>query len=79
MIRGMHHISLATGDLDRFVAFYRDLLGMTLDRISPIPSGWAPFENIVGLRNVAGQVAQFNLGKHEHGSVLLCRAQAATG
>lgn len=62
MIRAMHHISLATDDLDRFVAFYRDLLGFQLDRISAIPPGWEPFENIVGMRNVTGKVAQFNLG-----------------
>ena len=36
MIRGMHHISLATTDMDRFVRFYRDLLGVTLDRISEL-------------------------------------------
>jgi catechol 2,3-dioxygenase-like lactoylglutathione lyase family enzyme len=62
MIRGMHHISLATADLDRFVHFYRDLLGVQLDRISPLSPGWEPFETIVGLRNVTGKVAQFNLG-----------------
>jgi glyoxylase I family protein len=62
MIRGMHHISLATADLDRFVHFYRDLLGVTLDRISPLQPGWKPFETIVGMRETAGQVAQFNLG-----------------
>jgi catechol 2,3-dioxygenase-like lactoylglutathione lyase family enzyme len=62
MIRGVHHISLATVDLDKCVHFYRDLLGMTLDRVSPLAPGWEPFETIVGLRNVRGQVAQFNLG-----------------
>ena len=62
MIRGMHHISLATADLDRFVHFYRDLLGMTLDRVSPLQPGWEPFETIVGMRETAGKVAQFNLG-----------------
>jgi catechol 2,3-dioxygenase-like lactoylglutathione lyase family enzyme len=62
MIRGVHHISLSTIDLDKCVHFYRDLLGMTLDRISPLAPGWEPFETIVGLRNVTGQVAQFNLG-----------------
>jgi catechol 2,3-dioxygenase-like lactoylglutathione lyase family enzyme len=62
MIRGVHHISLATLDLDKCVYFYRDLLGMTLDRVSPLAPGWEPFETIVGLRNVTGQVAQFNLG-----------------
>jgi catechol 2,3-dioxygenase-like lactoylglutathione lyase family enzyme len=62
MIRGMHHISLATVDLDRFTHFYRDLLGVQLDRVSSIPAGFEPFENIVGMSPTAGQVAQFNLG-----------------
>jgi catechol 2,3-dioxygenase-like lactoylglutathione lyase family enzyme len=62
MIRGMHHVSLATTDLDRFVRFYRDVLGVKLDRISPLSPGFTAFETIVGLRNVSGQVAQFDLG-----------------
>ena len=62
MIRGMHHISLSTTDMDRFVRFYRDLLGVTLDRISQLPPGFEAFETVVGMRNVKGQVAQFNLG-----------------
>lgn len=62
MIRGVHHISLSTGDLDRCIHFYRDLLGMTLDRVSPLSPGFTAFETVVGLRNVTGQVAQFNLG-----------------
>lgn len=62
MIRGVHHISLSTADMDKCVHFYRDLLGMTLDRISPLSPGFEPFETVVGLRNVTGQVAQFNLG-----------------
>jgi catechol 2,3-dioxygenase-like lactoylglutathione lyase family enzyme len=62
MIRAMHHVSLATNDLERFVGFYRDLLGMKLEHISSIPTGWTPFENVVGMSNVTGRVAQFDLG-----------------
>jgi catechol 2,3-dioxygenase-like lactoylglutathione lyase family enzyme len=62
MIRGVHHISLSTTDMDRFVRFYRDLLGIKLDRISPLTPGWREFETVVGLTNVTGQVAQFDLG-----------------
>lgn len=29
-IRGLNHLTLAVGDLDRAIAFYRDLLGCTL-------------------------------------------------
>lgn len=62
MIRGLHHVSLSTTNMDKFVHFYRDLLGMTLDRISPLGPGFEVFETVVGLREVTGQVAQFNLG-----------------
>jgi catechol 2,3-dioxygenase-like lactoylglutathione lyase family enzyme len=62
VIRGVHHVSLSTVDLDRCVHFYRDLLGMTLDRVSPLPGGVTAFETVVGLQNVSGQIAQFNLG-----------------
>jgi glyoxylase I family protein len=62
MIRGVHHISLSTVDMARCVHFYRDLLGMSLDRISSLSPGFTAFETVVGLRNVTGQVAQFNLG-----------------
>jgi len=27
MIRGIHHTAISTGDLDRALKFYRDLLG----------------------------------------------------
>jgi catechol 2,3-dioxygenase-like lactoylglutathione lyase family enzyme len=56
MIRGMHHISLATTDMDRFVRFYRDLLGVALDRISPLPADFEPFETVVGMRKVRGRL-----------------------
>jgi len=62
MIRGVHHISLSTVDLDRCIHFYRDLLGMTLDRVSSLVPGFTSFETVVGLQHVSGQVAQFNLG-----------------
>jgi catechol 2,3-dioxygenase-like lactoylglutathione lyase family enzyme len=58
----MHHISLSTTDMDRCVHFYRDLLGVKLDRISELKPGVEAFETVVGLREVSGQVAQFNLG-----------------
>lgn len=34
-VRGLNHITLAVGDLDRSVCFYRDLLGFTLRSIWP--------------------------------------------
>ncbi len=32
MIRGINHITLATSDLDRSLAFYRDALGLSVDK-----------------------------------------------
>lgn len=37
--RGIHHVALATPDLDRTIAFYRDILGMSITPISPSPRG----------------------------------------
>lgn len=62
MIRGVHHVSLATADMDKCIHFYRDLLGMTLDRATPVGPGLKPFEVIVGLQNTQLQSAAFNLG-----------------
>jgi glyoxylase I family protein len=62
MIRGLHHVSLSTTNLERCIHFYRDLLGMTLDRVSPLAPGFQSFETVVGMREVSGHVAQLNLG-----------------
>src|SRR4051794_16500646 len=62
MIRGVHHVSLATADIDKCIHFYRDLLGMKLDRVTPAGPGLKPFEVIVGLNNTKLQSAAFNLG-----------------
>ena len=35
MIRGLNHLTLAVGDLDRSVSFYRDVLGLTLETLWP--------------------------------------------
>ena len=62
MIRGVHHISLSTIDMDRFVHFYRDLLGMSLYRLSPVSAGLEPFNAVVGMPYTKVQIAQFDLG-----------------
>jgi len=62
MIRGVHHVSLCTADMDKCIHFYRDLMGMTLDRATAAGPGLKPFEVIVGLNNTKLQSAAFNLG-----------------
>ena len=42
-ILGIHHVSLIVADTERSLAFYRDLLGLTLDRQRPelsFPGAW---------------------------------------
>jgi len=62
MIRGVHHISLATPDLDRLLHFYHELLGMELLGIYPLPTGEPCLEEIVGMKNLVGRTAVLNLG-----------------
>jgi catechol 2,3-dioxygenase-like lactoylglutathione lyase family enzyme len=62
MIRGVHHVSLATADIDKCIHFYRDLMGMKLDRATSVGPGLKAFEVIVGLQNTQLQSAAFNLG-----------------
>lgn len=51
MINGVHHVALSTADLDRLVAFYRDVLGFEV----VYEGGWKPgnrlIDGIVGLRD----------------------------
>jgi catechol 2,3-dioxygenase-like lactoylglutathione lyase family enzyme len=58
MIRGIHHISLATADLDRFIHFYRDLMGATVRGVFELKPGEnPPLERIVGMRDIEGRAA----------------------
>lgn len=48
MIRGIHHPSITTGDLDRALAFYRDLLGFK----EVFSFGWEAGTEMAGLAGV---------------------------
>ena len=39
MIKGIHHTALSTPDLDRMLAFYRDLLGLEVVTEFAWPAG----------------------------------------
>lgn len=61
MIRGIHHVSISTRDMDRIVAFYGDLLGCkrVVDRvISDDPD----FDKVVGLPDSQARVVFLQAG-----------------
>jgi len=51
MINGVHHISLATADMAKFLHFYRDLIGLTVLFEGDSPPGNTWFETVVGLKD----------------------------
>ena len=51
MIRGIHHVALATADIDRLVDFYRDVLGFEIVSRSGWDRGSAEIDAIVGLKD----------------------------
>jgi catechol 2,3-dioxygenase-like lactoylglutathione lyase family enzyme len=55
------HIALATPDLDRSVAFYRNLLGVETYRHANKVTG-ARFDEVTGIKDVRLRVAWFNTG-----------------
>jgi catechol 2,3-dioxygenase-like lactoylglutathione lyase family enzyme len=62
MINGVHHISLATTDLDRLIVFYRDLLGLSQRHISDLWENYEPFETVVGMKDARGRAASLRAG-----------------
>ena len=54
MIRGIHHVALNTANLERLVAFYRDVLGFT----EVVRSGWADNALIDEIVGVQGSTAK---------------------
>jgi catechol 2,3-dioxygenase-like lactoylglutathione lyase family enzyme len=62
MIRGLHHIGISTGDLERALAFYRDLLGLETVFEAGWPAGAEVFDNITGLSNSSAKVAMLRAG-----------------
>ena len=57
MIRGLHHTSITTGDRDRLVAFYRDLLGFEVVSQSEWAGGNAVADAIFDLKDSAVKMA----------------------
>jgi len=57
MIRGIHHVAISTSDLDRLVAFYRDVIGLTVLRQSEWSPGSELIDAIVGLDGSSARTA----------------------
>lgn len=58
-IRSIDHVNIVVEDLDRQLAFYRELLGFSLTRQVTISGDW--IENVVGLRDVEADVVYLSL------------------
>lgn len=61
MINGVHHVAMATGNIDRIVAFYTEHLGFDLI----MDTEWADrpaIDEIVGLKNSAAKQAMLKAG-----------------
>ena len=65
MINGVHHISLATNDLERMLRFYRDLLGLELREAWRVEESDATFQTIVGMKGAAFHAAWLRAGNVE--------------
>ena len=62
MIRGIHHTAVSTVDLERSLAFYRDLLGFETVLDWSWPEGTANMNRTHGLPETAGRVVLLQAG-----------------
>ena len=62
MIRGIHHLAVSTIDLERAVAFYRDLLGFELVTRFSWPKGSPAADRLLDLPDSAAQAALLSAG-----------------
>jgi catechol 2,3-dioxygenase-like lactoylglutathione lyase family enzyme len=62
MIQGIHHTAISTGDFDRALRFYRDLLGFKEVWSSSWEVGAEVPDRIVGLRGSSARVAMLTAG-----------------
>jgi catechol 2,3-dioxygenase-like lactoylglutathione lyase family enzyme len=61
MIKGMNHVGISVSDLDRSIAFYKDMLGMEL--AGPIVAFAGPlFEQVMALENPQGRIGFLSNG-----------------
>lgn len=62
MIQGIHHVAISTGDAERMLRFYRDLLGCELVFDMGWPVGTEVADRIVGLRGSSARTVMLRKG-----------------
>jgi len=62
MIRGIHHTAISTPDLDRALAFYRDLLGLRVVADFAWPVGTEVADRITGLHESSARAVMLQAG-----------------
>lgn len=62
MLKGFHHAALSTPDLDRCLAFYRDIIGCQVVREFGWPRGVPAADAVTGLRDSAARAVMLRLG-----------------
>jgi catechol 2,3-dioxygenase-like lactoylglutathione lyase family enzyme len=62
MIRGIHHTAISTQNLDRALAFYRDLLGFEVAAEFEWPTGTEVADSITGLKDSAAKAVMLKAG-----------------
>jgi catechol 2,3-dioxygenase-like lactoylglutathione lyase family enzyme len=63
MITGMNHVGVSVADLDRSIAFYRDVLGMSV--VVTGNFGDERYERVLGLKQTRGRAALMRLGNFQ--------------
>jgi glyoxylase I family protein len=62
MIRGVHHTAISTGNLERALAFYRDLLGFRVLSEFGWPAGTEVADQITGLHDSSARGTMLHAG-----------------
>ncbi len=62
MIRGIHHTAISTPDLERALAFYRDVLGFEEVNDFTWPVGSMVIDGIVGLKDSSARTVMLKAG-----------------
>lgn len=62
MIRGIHHVAISTGDAERMLRFYRDLLGFEVLSDTTWPRGTPVLDELVGLTDSSARSIMMRKG-----------------